>query len=77
MRTDIYGGNSFGITTCLVRSNGYSMKIVKFVGKRIGLPTKGKLIRNKLLERGLWRKHHLNQKADQYYQLGEIPKYRQ
>lgn len=29
MRTDIYGENSFGITTCLVRSNGYSMKLVK------------------------------------------------
>lgn len=76
MRTDIYGGNSFGITTCLVRANGYSMKLVKFIGKRIGLPTKGKLIRNKLLERDLWRKHHAKQKGDQYYQLGEIPKYR-
>lgn len=76
IRTDIYGGNSFGITTCLVRANGYSMKLVKFIGKRIGLPTKGKLIRNKLLERDLWRKHHLKQKGDQYYQLGETPKYR-
>lgn len=76
IRTDIYGGNSFGITTCLVCANGYSMKLVKFIGKRIGLPTKGKLIRNKLLERDLWRKHHLKQKGDQYYQLGETPKYR-
>ncbi len=76
MRTDIYGGNVFGITTCLVRANGYSMKLVKFIGKRIGLPTKGKLIRNKLLKRDLWRKHHLKQKGDQYYQLGETPKYR-
>lgn len=76
IRTDILGGNKFGITTCLVRNKGFSMKLVKFVGKRIGLPTKGYLVREKLLERDLWRKHHLNKKGDQYYQLGEIPPYR-
>lgn len=73
MRADIYGGNKFGIVTCLVRSNGYSTNILKFFGKRIGLPSKGKLVRNKLLERKLWRKHHLNQKGDQYYQLNDTP----
>lgn len=76
MRTDIWGGNNFGITTCLVRRKGFAMRLVIFIGKKIGLPTKGKLIRNKLVERGLWRKHHLKEKGDQYYQLGEKPKYR-
>jgi len=75
IRTDIMGGNDFGIITCLVRRKGFSMKVVKYLGKKIGIPTKGKLIKNELLNRGLWRKHHLKEKEDQYYQLGEIPKY--
>lgn len=77
VRTDIGGGNAFGIVTCLVRRKGFSMKLVKFIGKNIGMPTKGTLIRNELLERDLWRKHHLKEKGDQYYQMGETPKYRQ
>ena len=76
IRTDIKGGNTFGITTCLVRRKGFSMKLVKFIGKNTGMPTKGTLIRNELLERDLWRKHHLKEKGDQYYQLGETPKYK-
>lgn len=71
MRADVAGGNKFGITTCLVRRAGYSMKLVKFAAKRMGLPTKGHLVRKKLLERGLWRKHHKHHHDDQYYQLGE------
>ncbi len=75
MRQDIAGGNKAGITTCLVRRAGYSLKVVKFFMGRTGLPTKGHLIRQKLLERGLWRKHHKDVKGDQYYQLGELPRY--
>ena len=75
MRDDILGGNRFGITTCLVRINGYVMKVVKGVGIRLGVPTKGQLIRERLLEHNLWRKHHLIERGDQYYQLGETQKY--
>lgn len=75
MRQDIVGGNRAGVTTCLVRRAGYSLKVVKFFMKGTGLRTKGHLVRQKLLERGLWRKHHKNVKGDQYYQLGELPRY--
>lgn len=71
MRADVAGGNKIGITTCLVRRAGYSMKLVKFAAKRVGLPTKGHLIRKKMLERNIWRKHHKKIKDDQYYQLGK------
>ena len=76
MRADIAGGNKYGVTTCLVRRAGISVKLVKLVGKLLGVPTKGHLIREKLLERGLWRKHHVCPPGDQYYQLGEQPEYR-
>ncbi len=75
MRQDIAGGNRAGVTTCLVRRAGYSLKVVKFFMKGTGLQTKGHLIRTELLERGIWRKHHKDVKGDQYYQLGELPKY--
>lgn len=75
MRQDIAGGNRAGVTTCLVRRAGYSLKVVKFFKKEAGLPTKGHLVRQKLLERGLWRKHHKDVKGDQYFQLGELPRY--
>lgn len=74
MRQDIVGGNRAGVTTCLVRRAGYSLKVVKFFMKGTGLRTKGHLVRQKLLERGLWRKHHKDVKGDQYYQLGELPR---
>lgn len=77
MRQDIAGGNKANVTTCLVRRAGYSLKVVKFFMKGTGLPTKGHLIRQKLLERGLWRKHHKDVKGDQYYQLGELPRYQE
>lgn len=75
MRQDIKGGNDFGITTCLIRRAGFSMKIVKFGLKMMRLKTKGHIIREELKKRGLWRKHHKCEKGDQYYQLGEKPKY--
>lgn len=75
IRDDIVGGNRAGVTTCLVRRAGYSLKVAKFISKGLGVPTKGHLIRVRLLERGLWRKHHKEVKGDQYYQLGELPKY--
>lgn len=76
MRDDVVGGNRAGVTTCLVRRAGVSLKVAKFAMKTAGLRTKGHLIREKLLERGIWRKHHKSVKGDQYYQLGEKPKYR-
>ncbi len=76
MRQDIAGGNLAGVTTCLVRRAGVSMKAGKFFLKTAGLKTKGHLVRKRLLERGLWRKHHNCSKGDQYYQLGEMPDYR-
>lgn len=76
MRADIAGGNKYGVTTCLVRRVGTSMKLVKFISKTLGVPTKGHLIREKMLARGLWRKHHVCRPGDQYYQLGEEPEYR-
>lgn len=76
MRADIAGGNKYGVTTCLVRRAGTSMKLVKFVSAAMGVPTKGHLIREKLLERNIWRKHHVCRPGDQYYQLGEEPEYR-
>ena len=76
MRADIAGGNKYGVTTCLVRRAGTSMKLVKFVSTTLGVPTKGHLIREKLLERNIWRKHHVCRPGDQYYQLGEEPEYR-
>ena len=76
MRADIAGGNRYGVTTCLVRRAGISLKLVKFAMKIVGLPTKGHLIREKLLQRDIWRKHHSFSTGDQYYQLGEKPEYR-
>lgn len=76
MIDDIYGGNHVGVTTCLVRRNGVLMKVPKIASHAVGLQTKGDQIRQELLQRGMWRKHHKYEKGDQYYQLGEIPKYK-
>lgn len=76
MRQDIKGGNDFGITTCLIRRAGFSMKIVKAGLKAVNLQTKGHIIREELRKRDLWHKHHHLNKGDQYYQLGEEPRYR-
>lgn len=70
--SDVAGGNAFGITTCMVRAVWRVMEtgnpLVKSEGKRL---------REELLARGLWRKHHFAADGDQYYQLGEAPPYRQ
>ena len=69
---DVAGGNTFGIVTCLVRRVGALQAIGgKFV------TTEGQKLRKELKSRGLWRKHHKNDRNDQYYQLGETPKYLQ
>lgn len=73
---DVRGGNQAGVTTCLVRRAGNSMKVWNALMKLVGVKTKGHQIRKRLLERDLWRKHHADVKGDQYYQLGELPKYR-
>lgn len=75
IRDDIVGGNRAGVTTCLVRRNGYAWKVAKAVGNAVGIPTKGHLIREKLKEKGMWHKHHARIKEDQYYQIGEIQKH--
>ena len=75
IRDDIVGGNRAGVTTCLVRRNGVAWKFAKAGGKLVGIPTKGHLIREKLKEKGMWHKHHVRIKGDQYYQIGEIQKH--
>lgn len=74
MIDDIYGGNNVGVTTCLVRRAGIIMKAPKGALHAMGLQTKGDQIRQELLARGMWRKHHLVEKEDEYYQLGEKQK---
>lgn len=72
MRDDVVGGNKAGVTTCLVRRAGSSMKVKKQLVKMAGFSTKGHLIREKLRKYGIWHKHHMKHHDDQYYQLGEI-----
>lgn len=73
MMEDIAGGNVFGVVTCLVRRAG----VVGGIPKRIpGVITTGQKLRKVLKKRGIWRKHHKYCEKDQYYQLGETPKYR-
>ena len=74
MIDDIYGGNSVGVTTCMVRRAGITMKAPKVILHGLGMQTTGDQIREELLTRGLWRKHHLVVKGDQYYQLAEKQK---
>ena len=62
---DIYGGNRAGITTCLVRRKGKWGKVYESQEHDVG----------KILEKNdLWRKHHIDAKVDQYYQIGEKQK---
>lgn len=74
---DVAGGNQFGATTCMIRRAGNSMKLGKLAQASLGLPTKGHLVREELLKRDIWRKHHKSDENDQYYQLGKEPLYRQ
>lgn len=73
MIKDIAAGNTYGVTTCLVRD----VEKLPSIGRKLK-PTKteGQLLRKVLLERDLWRKHHFKAKEDQYYQLSETPAYR-
>lgn len=68
---DVAGGNTFGITTCLVRRVGRVSKLPGLLSK-----TESQKLRDELKARGIWRKHHKDCKNDQYYQLGETPGYR-
>ena len=68
MINDIAGGNAYGVTTCLVRNVGILPKAGKILNP---FKTEGQELREVLLERGIWRKHHLKTKGDQYYQLNE------
>ena len=71
-RNDIAGGNAAGIITCLVRRAG----VIGGLAKRIpGYRTEGQKLREELENRGIWRKHSLYEKGDQYYQLGEAAGY--
>ena len=72
---DIMGGNTFGITTCLVRRAGKRGKPVAGIAKLVGV-NENHIVRAELKNRGLWYAHHQYEKGDQYYQLGEEPGYR-
>ena len=62
---DVGGANPSGIMTCLVRYVGDVPHNVIQVDKKL---------KAELKERKLWQKHHIEQKEDQYYQLGETQK---
>ena len=66
MTSDVAGGNAFGVTTCMVRKMGKAATLYRGEGPQI---------RKVMKERNIWRKHHKYEKGDQYYQLGETPKY--
>lgn len=68
MAKDVATGNSFGIITCLVRDVGKLPHIGRVLNPK---KTDGQNIRDELLKRGIWRKHHYKSKDDQYYQLNE------
>lgn len=65
---DVGFGNTFGVTTCLVRNIG---KIVHPKSMLNPKKSERQKLREVLLKRGIWRKHHLNAPDDQYYQLEE------
>lgn len=70
MIKDAATGNTYGVTTCLVRDVGILPKTGRMLNP---FKTEGEKLRKVLLERGLWRKHHLKAKNDQYYQLDDTP----
>lgn len=66
MTRDVAVAKSFGVIACLVRDVG----ILPDTGKKLNpFKTEGQKLREVLKERGIWRKHHINEKDDQYYQL--------
>ena len=72
MTRDIAVGKTYGVIACLVRDVGVIPKIGRILNPK---DTEGQKLRKVLIERDIWRKHHLKENGDQYYQLGEIPKY--
>ena len=62
---DVGGANSSGIISCLVRYVGDVPHNVIQVDKKL---------KAELKKRKLWQKHHIEQREDQYYQLGETQK---
>lgn len=75
MTRDVAGGNSFGATTCLVRDMGMAAEIGNKIRGNLGVKSSGQKLRKVMLKRDIWRKHHKYEDGDQYYQLGETPKY--
>jgi hypothetical protein len=73
MSEDILGGNSFGITTCLVRRKGKWGWVKDRVRGRKEIEHQWS---EELKDNDMWRKHHKYEKHDQYYQLGEEPLYK-
>lgn len=70
MIKDVATGNTYGVTTCLVRDVGK----IPTTGRKLNpFKTEGEQLRKVLLERGIWRKHHLKAPNDQYYQLEDTP----
>jgi len=67
---DISGGNAFGTITCMVRRMGNLAKPF-----HSPFTSESHALREVLKERGIWRKHHMYEWHDQYYQLGELPSY--
>ena len=62
---DVGGANPLGITTCLIRYvEGVPHNVIKVDDD----------IKLKLKELGMWQKHHIEQRGDQYYQVGETQK---
>lgn len=63
---DVGGANVYGITSCLVRRSGT-------LAKPFHANDECHKLRNVLLARGIWRKHHRYVRHDQYYQLADTP----
>lgn len=62
---DVAGAKSSDITSCLIR----------YVGKiKHNVIKADKDLKIELKKRGMWDKHHREEKGDQYYQLGEKQK---
>lgn len=67
---DVFGGNRFGATTCLVRRNGVFTKAGRHLRPHFGIN-----IRAELRKRGMWSKYPIFEDGDQFYQLDSITEY--
>ena len=63
---DVGSANVYGITSCLVRRSGT-------LAKPFHVNDECHKLRKVLKSRGIWRKHHLYSRHDQYYQLRDTP----